>query len=416
MLHKCAKCDHTAEVQGFCPKDGSALVEAKASSELEVLLSHIDTAVKEGVSREMKAAGFDGSRGPGFGLGTGETLDAAKQLEYVKSILSDKDKAHMATLDGPEEEKRFLSKAKIAYFIKNLVAFNVTKDPGYLTHVKALATVDADGGYTIPQEFRALLVRDQKDKPYLRNLVTVLPMSTNYMELPTLVNDVKTSWGSENTAITTTTAAFGQLTFTPYRLNSLIYLSRELVSDSALNIVDLITRLFREAIGREEDRVIVAGSGSGQPKGIFQETLLGIDNLNDDSTIADNIRALPFRLPQVYRSNARWLGTGLAFQKIAQLKATTTGQYLLGTFEGGTPTRLVGYPFQEQNDMSVDKLLFGDFSYYYLADREQISIESTSEGAGTFEKHQVAIKVVERIDGKVALTNAFRVITNCGFD
>jgi HK97 family phage major capsid protein len=66
--------------------------------------------------------------------------------------------------------------------------------------------------------------------------------------------------------------------------------------------------------------------------------------------------------------------------------------------------------------MATETILFGDLSYYYLADREQMSVETTTQGAGTFEKHQVAIKVVERIDGKVAVNNAFKTITNAGVE
>ena len=199
-------------------------------------------------------------------------------------------------------------KARIAYFFKNIIAFNVSKDPEYLAHVKALAEgTDGVGGYLTPTEFRAQLVRDLKDGPFLRSMVTVIPMSSDNLELPTLTSDVKTSWGSENTTISTTTARFGTLTFTPYRLNTFLYTSRELVADAAINVIQLITQLFVEAIGREEDRVIINGSGSGQPKGILQETLGGIDNTNTDSTLPDNIVKLPYKLGTVYRQNARWL-------------------------------------------------------------------------------------------------------------
>lgn len=109
----------------------------------------------------------------------------AEKYEYVKSIMSDRDGAALAAT--PEKNKEdFLGKARVAYFFKNLVQFQLTKDPEYLQHVKALAQgVDADGGYLTPTEFRAQLVEDIQDKPFLRNLVTVIPMTSNSLELPT---------------------------------------------------------------------------------------------------------------------------------------------------------------------------------------------------------------------------------------
>ena len=158
------------------------------------------------------------------------------------------------------------------------------------------------------------------------------------------------------------------------------------------------------------------GSGSGQPKGILQETLSGIDNANTDANLAPNIKKLPFRLGTAYRKNAKWVMNSLSLAQIASLQ-DSNGQFLYKEgIEGLSPKTIAGYPVFEQNDMPLDTLLFGDLSYYYLADREQMSVETTTQGAGTFEKHQVAIKVVERIDGKVAQTQAFRTLTNAGID
>lgn len=410
---KCSKCEHEAEKKGFCPNDGSELSEASPiSNELKGLIDQIGNVV----DGKMKEYGFDGNPKAKIFEGTPKT--AQEKYAYVKGIMSDSDQAIFNSKTG-EDQAKFLRKARTAYFFKHLLQFATTHDPEHLKHVKALSEGDnASGGYTVPTEFRAELVEDIKDQPVMRNLVTVIPMGSDSLELPTLASDVKTSWGSENTSISTTTARFGTLTFTPYRLNTMMYTSRELVADSAISIVPLITRLFSQAIGRAEDTAIVLGSGTGQPKGIYTDiaNIKGIDNANDDSTLAANLKKLPFQLGTAYRRNARWIMNSLSLGAVASLK-DTTGQFLFKEgIEGLTPHTLAGYQIVEQNDMPLDTIIFGDLSYYYLADREQISVETTTEGAGTFEKHQVAIKVVERIDGKIALYTAFKKVTNCGID
>lgn len=421
LKFKCEKCNHTASEAGYCSKDGSALVEVKMndSERLEAILGKVGDMVRDTTKKTLDEMGFtkDGQAIDKSIFPSGKMpANRQEKHEYVKSIMSDRDQAWISMLPEKEQEGG-LAKARIAYFFKHLVQFHVTKDPEHLQVVKALAEgVAADGGYLTPTEFRAQLVEDIQDKPFLRNLVTVIPMNSDSIELPTLASGVKTSWGSENTAISTTTARFGTLTLAPKRLNTLLYTSRELVADSAINVVQLISRLFVEAIGREEDRVIINGSGSGQPKGILQETLSGIDNGNDDTTLAVNVKKLPFRLGTAYRTRAKWILNSLSLSHVATLRDSNLNFLFKEGIEGLTPHRLAGYEVFEQNDMPLDTLLFGDLSYYYLGDREQISVETTTEGAGTFEKHQVAIKVVERIDGKVALTNAFRTITNAGID
>jgi HK97 family phage major capsid protein len=411
---KCEKCNHSAEDKGFCPVDGSQLVEMNQADALKSLLDNVGAVVEERTKATLKEMGF--GKAPEAGI-VPKDANFGDKIAFTKSILNEVDtKTHDALPVAKQED--FLKKAKVAYFFKHLVAFAIDKDPEHLKVVKALAEgTDGAGGYLTPTEFRAQLVEDLQDEPILRNLVTVIPVGSNSGELPTLASGVKTSWGSENTSISTTTARFGTLTYSISRLNTLLYTSRELVADSAIGIVQLITRLFIEAIGREEDRVIINGSGSGQPKGILQETLTGIDNANVDANLAPNIKKLPYKLGQAYRRSARWLVNSTSLGAISAIQDTTTGQFLLRAgLEAGDPPTLVGYKLHEQNDVPLDTLIFADLKQYYLFDREQISVESTTEGAGTFEKHQVAIKVTERIDGKVALTNAFRTLTNAGID
>jgi len=413
--YKCASCDHTAEEKGYCPTHGELSEVSAMSEEMKSLLGKIGDIAAQRTQDVLKEMGLGGAPKKEV-IGNPKTSD--EKFAYVKSILSDRDASMLNALPS-EKQADFLRKAKIGMFFKSLIAFSTTSDPEYLKHVKALSEGDnASGGYLVPPEFRAQLVEDIKDSPVMRNLVTVIPMGSDSLELPTLASDVRTSSGSENTAIQTTTARFGTLTFTPYRLNTMMYTSRELVADSAISIVPLITRLFTQAIGRAEDTAIINGSGTGQPKGIITDiaNISGIDNANVDANLAGNLKLLPFRLGTAYRSRAKWVMNSITLGAISALK-DNNGQFLYKEgIEGLSPHRLCGYEVFEQNDMPLDTILFGDFSNYYLADREQMSVETTTQGAGTFEKHQVAIKVVERIDGKIALTQAFRKLTNAGVD
>lgn len=395
-------------------KFASVLEDGGSESKLADLLKSIDEVVNKAVDSAMK----DFKPADKNIHQEGDVPSTTKEkYAYVKGIMSDTDTSKIENAYDEKEKKELYQKARVGYFFKHLIQFAVTKDPEHLAHVKALAEgVDADGGYLTPPEFRAQLIEDLKDKPVLKNLVTVIPMSSDSLELPTLTSSVRVSWGSENTTISTTTASFGTLTFTPYRLNSLIYTSRELVADSAIAVIPLLTRLFNQAISIEEDRVIVNGSGSGQPKGILQETLQGIDNANVDANLAQNIKRLPFRLGTAYRSNARWIMNSISLAHVASLRDDNKQFLFKEGIEGLTPHRLAGYPVHEQNDMPLDTLLFGDLKHYFFADREKLSVETTTEGAGTFEKHQVAIKVVERVDGETAQPLGFRAITNAGID
>src|SRR3990167_2760503 len=96
---KCEKCDHSAESEGDCPKDGSKLIESKASDgdKLKDILAAVGSTVESQVKSTLKEMGF------GEGAVKSPIHPAAKmpgtkaeKLEYVKSILSDNDKAYLA--------------------------------------------------------------------------------------------------------------------------------------------------------------------------------------------------------------------------------------------------------------------------------------------------------------------------------
>jgi HK97 family phage major capsid protein len=415
-MFKCKKeeCEYESEVKGFCAKCGSETEEFEKSDEkkLDDIISRIGETVSKAVDKKFDEAGLNSIEDKTDIQKDVETYEG--KMEYLKGIMSKTDKSVLERTPK-DEEKSVLSKLRGVYLFKHIFLFSKTKDQMHLEHVKALAEgVDADGGYTVPTEFRSELLEDLQDEAVMRPLVRVIPMASDSMEMPELATLPKTSWGSENTSIETTTVAFSQFTLSVNRMDSLLYMSRELNFDSALNMVGLISRLFAEAVAREEDRVIVNGSGSGQPKGILQETISGIDNGNDDDTLAPNIKKLPFKLGTKYRKRAVWLLNSQSLGTIGALQDDNKQFLFKEGIEGETPHRLAGYKVIEQNDMPINTLLFGDFNQYILGDREKMSIESTSEGAGTFEKHQIAIKVTERIDGKVAITNGFRTITNAG--
>ena len=81
----------------------------------------------------------------------------------------------------------------------------------------------------------------------------------------------------------------------------------------------------------------------------------------------------------------------------------------------GPTTRLGGSPVYEQNDLPTDILLFGNFSYYQIVDRQGITVdfstEATVAGSSAFEKNLVYVRCESRVDGELTLTNAVRKIS-----
>ena len=105
--------------------------------------------------------------------------------------------------------------------------------------------------------------------------------------------------------------------------------------------------------------------------------------------------------------------------KLVRLLKDLNNRYLWTDGLNEAPATILGRPVLEQNDIPVDlgggsdesEIWFGDLSYYLIGDRQTMEVESTTQGAGTFEYHQVAMKLIERVDGKLGQTDAFNKLT-----
>lgn len=281
--------------------------------------------------------------------------------------------------------------------------------------LKALSEgTPADGGYLFPDEFRAEIIRDLQDAPYMRNQVTVIPMRRDVMNIPTLESRPQVFWTEENATKSTTTAHFGQVTLTVKKMAAILYASDELIDDSdQVDIVNFIIGLFAEAIGTEEDRVIWRGNGTTEPTGIVTARAAGtIGSIASGGNLSvDRLIDLVYLLPQKYHANAKFYAHRANWRELRKLK-DNDGRYLWQEpVQAGQPPLLLGYPVVEANELPESELYFGDMKKaYWLGDRQMMTVKISQDTETAFTKDQTAIRVVSRIAGNVVLGEAAKAI------
>lgn len=279
----------------------------------------------------------------------------------------------------------------------------------------------ARGGFLVPEDFVNIVVEDRRDQTVMRQLATVLQVSTDSIHIPNLANRPKAFWRSEAAVKSTTTVDFGETVLTPYSLASIVSLSNELVADAALggNIVTLVARVMSQSLAEEEDKQFWTGNGSGKPTGIDNYTF---DTVNagagaSDSARADAIIRSLYRLPQAYRANAAFVANRNTMAKIATLK-DSQNNYLLSDLGSSASPTLRGLRTIEQNDLADGKAFVGDFSFYYIADREGIQVDTSTEATvasqSAFERNLTFVRVEERVDGELTLTSPIVEIQGLG--
>lgn len=327
-----------------------------------------------------------------------------KQLEDVKVEITNRKAAG---------KKTFEVSKKTIHFVNALI----TSDRQKLQTL--VEGTGARGGYLVPEDFLNIVVEDRRDATIMRQLATVLPVSTDTIHLPTLASRPKAAWRSEAAVKNTTTADFGEIVLTPYSLAAIVGLSNELVADASLggNIVNLVAGYMGQSLAEAEDAAFWTGNGSGKPTGIDNYTFTTVSGGITDSSRADAIIRAIYRLPQGYRSNAVVVANKNTWAKIATLK-DGDNNYLLSDLASAASPTLRGLRTFEQNDLADGKAFIGDFKDYYIADRQGITVDTSTEATvastSAFESNLTYVRVEERVDGELALTNGIVEVNSLG--
>lgn len=324
--------------------------------------------------------------------------------------------------DAPHNADKKHSNEVIGKYLQDLARGNVD------TIRKDLGEATGGGGYLTPLEFSSQLIELVYKLPVIRPYATRMPMRSDQMQIPLESSTVTANWTSEFAAATQSDPVFGTLTLSVNNLIGISRMSRQLLDDSAIeeDLVNYVMRKFAESIGRTEDAAFMAGSGTGQPKGIRQYTFGNTVAQAGANLVGDDLIALYHKLPIQYRvrTDVAWLMHDTVIEKVRKLK-DSTGRYLyeagygsVFVTEGMTPT-LLGKPVLIQNDIPTNlgggsnttEVYLGALSYYLIGDRQQIFSEVSTQEGTSFARHMAAVKVGERIDGQLSQTDPIAQLT-----
>ncbi len=278
-----------------------------------------------------------------------------------------------------------------------------------MSRVMTIGT-DADGGYIVPPGYVAELVKDAAQISQVFQHVRRIPVGTSAGTIPKASTNATVNWANMEGAITVVDPKVDETTWTIRRMSSAVKMSRELVNDSNPDVIGVVTEMFRDAIIRERDRVIVAGSAaSKEPVGIYTATgmattITGV-TLNYDLLVDlhEGIDQRYFASPR-----CRWVMNQTNKARVMKLKdsqnrplwepASPANSWVANIF--GHPVSVIA----SSTDMPDNHIIFGDFNYYYWFDRQAVTMERTIEGGDAFLNHEVWIKLVERVDGQLVMS------------
>lgn len=273
---------------------------------------------------------------------------------------------------------------------------------------------DSEGGYLVPDEYGSTLIDRLAEENIIRQYATVIKSSNGDKKIPIVAGQGEASWTDEEAAYTESDDAFGVITLGAHKLSSIIKVSEELLNDSAFDLESYISKEFVRRMAAAEENAFIVGNGTGRPTGILQSAELGKTTAAASAITADEIIDLYHSLRSPYRKNAVFIANDSTVKAIRQLK-DENGMYLWqpGLKEGQPDTllgnKIISSAYMPEIGAGKKPLLFGDLSYYWIADRQGRTFQRLNElFAAT---GQVGFRTFQRVDGKLTLAEAVKTLS-----
>lgn len=309
----------------------------------------------------------------------------------------------------PEDKPGIASKAYNTAFWNNIRKRNYydVKD------VLSVGT-DANGGYLVPDEYEKRLIDALQEENFFRSLATVIQTQSGTHTIPVVASHGTAAWMEENGLYPESDDKFDQISLSAYKLGTAIKVSEELMNDSVFDLESYISAEFARRIGAAEEQAFLTGDGSKKPEGVFTKvkaTSGAVVEIEKPTITFDNIMDLFHSLRSVYRNKAVWILNDSTVKALRKIKDTNGNYIWQPSVVAGQPDTILNRPYRtsiyapELAEGNVP-ILFGDFSYYWIADRQGRSFKRLSELYAA--NGQIGFLASERVDGKLILPEAVR--------
>ena len=271
---------------------------------------------------------------------------------------------------------------------------------------------DGEGGYLVPDEYEQTLVQALEDENFFRSIATTITTAGD-RKIPMATGHGTASWAEEKTKLKESDETFAQETLGAYKATTTVKVSEELLYDSVFNLEAYISQEFARRIGSLEEEAFLVGDGTGKPTGVFNSAKTGVTAASAEAITFDEIFDLFYSLKSAYRKNGIWICNDTTIKALRKIK-DANGQYLWQpSVSANTPDMLSNRPIKTSSyapEIGTGKtpIIFGDFSYYWIADRQGRSFKKLAEIYS--ETDEVGFKTTERVDGKLLLPEAVQAL------
>lgn len=319
-------------------------------------------------------------------------------------------------VDAPEvREAREVRSEDERDIINQLIAGEIRS---YNFEARTLQTnVSTKGPEIVPQSFydqiqeRLILVGPMLDG----SIVTLLNTASGEdIKVPVESTRPAATAIAEATAITALDPTFANITLKAQKVAVLTRVSRELLTDSGIDVVAYLGRTLGTSIGIKTNNLLTVGTGQGAaPNGIVTAAGSGVTGATATGAFtADNLIDLAHSVDGAYvRQGAGWMMRRSTMGALRKLK-DGQGQYLyVPAATVGVPDSFMGFPIYENPDVPAvgageKSVLFGWTGSYHV--RQVGGVELARSDDAYFASDEVGFRLTLRVWGDIGQSEAVK--------
>lgn len=270
---------------------------------------------------------------------------------------------------------------------------------------------DNTGSYLAPNEFIDSYTTALEKENLFRRIATVVKTTSTEGKIHAVTSTGTAAWVGENIAIPEGADTVTQFALESYKLASLTRLKQSFVSDNKFDLEKYLKNEFARRFGREEENAFINGDGIDAPTGILHPTegaQVGVTVAGTDAITYDEVIKLYFSLDKHYRKNAVWVMNDETALYLRTLK-DTNGNYLWNHVDNTILGKPVVYsPYMPGIESGRKAIAFGDFSYYWVIERQPLTVKVLNEKYSL--EGQIGFAAFERLDAKLIIPESIKLL------
>jgi len=289
----------------------------------------------------------------------------------------------------------------------------MSHDParGPISYRSLVTSNAASGGNIVPTDFYDQLLAHLVE---VSGLLQAGPTIVNTaggesLQFPRTTSHTTAALTGQTSSITEVDPQFGLVTLTAFKYGAFLQVSRELLDDSAVDLVGYLAMSAGRAIGNAFGADLVTGTGTNQPSGLVANSTQGVAGATTGkggaAQYADLVN-LEYSVIAPYRQSRScyWLAAdktvgGFRLLLDSQNRPIWEPSVVLGSPDLLLGKPLVADPFVPAVATSAKSVFFGDFAQYVVRLVGPVRFERSDDFA--FQTDLVSFRAVIRGDGSL---------------